>query len=292
MNGGRAAERGEPPRERQGRAADEQVGPRAAEWWRLDIAYEGTAYRGWARQPGHRTIQGLLEDALATVLREPVRLNVAGRTDAGVHAWAQVASFSCARLELAPERLRLSLNALLPPDIGVMRVAPAAPGFVAREAVSRSYAYDVWATAVKPVRERAFVWALRGAVDGEALEAAARLLPGRRDFAALTPSAALYHSCVREVTAAAWIDAGPTPDGEGRRWRFEITAGSFLHNMVRVAVGSMIDVAQGRMTLDEFEEALASGERLRMGQTAPARGLALLAVSYVGEPGVTRRGTA
>ena len=98
MNGGRAAERGEPAAERQGRAADEQVGPRAAEWWRLDIAYEGTAYRGWARQPGHRTIQGLLEEALATVLREPVRLNVAGRTDAGVHAWAQVASFSCARL--------------------------------------------------------------------------------------------------------------------------------------------------------------------------------------------------
>ena len=87
------------------------------------------------------------------------------------------------------------------------------------------------------------------------------LLPGRRDFAALTPSAHLYHHCVREVTAAAWTDDGPTPDGEGRRWRFEVTAGSFLHNMVRVAVGSMVDVAQGRMTLEEFEAALASGER-------------------------------
>ncbi|MBE0527690.1 MAG: tRNA pseudouridine(38-40) synthase TruA, partial [Thermoleophilia bacterium] len=140
----------------------------------MDVAYEGTAYCGWARQPGQRTIQGLLEEALATVLREPVRLNVAGRTDAGVHAWAQVASFSCARLELAPERLRLSLNSLLPPDIGVLCVAAAPPGFVAREAVSRSYGYDVWATTVKPVRERAFVWAVRGGVDGEALAAAAR----------------------------------------------------------------------------------------------------------------------
>ena len=117
------------------------------------------------------------------------------------------------------------------------------------------------------------------------MRAAAELLPGRRDFAALTPSAHLYHHCVREVTAAAWTDDGPTPDGEGRRWRFEISAGSFLHNMVRVAVGSMVDVAQGRMSLEEFAAALASGERRRMGQTAPARGLALVAVRYAGDGG-------
>jgi tRNA pseudouridine38-40 synthase len=117
-------------------------------------------------------------------------------------------------------------------------------------------------------------------VDGAALRAAAELLPGRRDFAALTPSAHLYHTCVREVTRATWTDAGSTPDGEGRRWTFSISAGSFLHNMVRAAVGSMVDVAQGRMTPEEFAEGLASGERRRMGQTAPARGLALVAVRY------------
>ncbi len=248
--------------------------------WRLDVAYQGTAYRGWAKQPGHLSVEGLLEAAVATVVREPVRLSVAGRTDAGVHAWAQVVSFSCARTGLAPERLRLSLNALLPPDIAVLRAAPAPGAFVARRAASRRYRYDLWETAVKPVRERDYVWVLRGAVDGDALRAAAALLPGRRDFAALTPSAHLYHHCVREVTSALWTDDGPTPDGEGRRWCFEVTAGSFLHNMVRVAVGSMVDVAQGRMTLGEFEAALASGERRRMGQTAPARGLALVAVTY------------
>ena len=256
--------------------------------WRLDLAYQGTAYRGWARQPGHVTVQGLVEDALATVLRERIALSVAGRTDAGVHAWAQVASFSCPRANLAPERLRLSLNSLLPPDIAVLRVSPAASGFVAREAASRSYRYELWASAVKPVRERDFVWVLRGPVDGAALRAAAGLLPGRRDFAALTPSAHLYHTCVREVTAASWTDDGPTADGEGRRWRFEITAGSFLHNMVRVAVGSMVDVGQGRMTLEEFEAALAAGERRRMGQTAPARGLALVRVVYPGGRGAGR----
>jgi tRNA pseudouridine38-40 synthase len=209
-----------------------------------------------------------------------VRLSVAGRTDAGVHAWAQVVSFTCARTGLAPERLRLSLNALLPPDVAVVRAAPAPAGFVARAATSRTYRYDVWRTAVKPVRERDYVWVVRGEVDGAALHAAAALLLGRRDFAALTPSAHLYHHCVREVTAAGWADDGPTPDGEGRRWRFEITAGSFLHTMVRVAVGSMVDVAQGRMSLEQFEAALASGERRRMGRTAPARGLALVAVGY------------
>ena len=91
---------------------------------------------------------------------------------------------------------------------------------------------------------------------------------------------------------AAWSVAGPTPDGDGARWRFEITAGSFLHNMVRVAVGSMVDVAQGRMTLEAFAEGLEAGERRRMGQTAPARGLALVAVAYDDDPGVSRPGSA
>jgi tRNA pseudouridine38-40 synthase len=278
---------------RRARAEESDGGRGAASTWRLDLAYEGTAYRGWAKQPGQRTVEGLLEEALATVLRERVRLSVAGRTDAGVHAWAQVASFSGARRALAPERLRMSLNALLPPDIAVARVTPAPPGFAAREAQSRTYRYALWASPVKPVRERAFAWAVRGAVDGAALREAAGLLPGRRDFAALTPTAHLYHTCVRAVTAASWADEGPTPDGDGRRWRFEITAGSFLHNMVRVAVGSMVDVAQGRMTQEEFDAALASGERRAMGQTAPARGLALVAVRYAGDaPPVTRPGSA
>jgi len=249
--------------------------------WRLDLAYEGTAYRGWAQQPGQRTVEGLLMEALATVLREPVRLSVAGRTDAGVHAWAQVASFVCAPPDLRPDRLRHSLNALLPPDIAVTAVSAATPGFTAREAVSRTYQYLLLNSPVKPVRERAYVWNVRGALDAALLGEAATLLPGRRDFAALTPSARLYHSCVREVRTADWR---PTPGGDGppghAAWTFTITAGSFLHNMVRVAVGSMVDVAQGRMTLEGLAEGLASGERRRMGQTAPARGLALVAVAY------------
>jgi tRNA pseudouridine38-40 synthase len=243
--------------------------------WRLQLAYDGAAFRGWARQPGQRTVEGVLEEVLATVLREPVRLSVAGRTDAGVHALAQVASFACGRRDLRPERLLHSLNALLPPDVAVHAVAPALPGFAARAARSRTYRYRLWVAPARPVFERGLVWAVRGPLDPGVLAEAARLLPGERDFAALTPSAHLYHSCVREVIAASWQ---PAPGG--REWVFEITAGSFLHNMVRVAVGSMVDVAQGRVTPAAFAEGLESGERRRMGQTAPPRGLALTAVAY------------
>ena len=277
-----------------GRAAAETV-------WRLDLVYEGTGFRGWARQPGLRTVEGVLGEALATVLGGPVRLSVAGRTDAGVHAWAQVASFATERRGLDPDRLRRSLNALLPPDVGVEAAAPVPPAFVARQASSRSYAYRLWLAPFKPVRERSWVWAVRGPLDTALLSEAAELLPGRKDFAALTPSAHLYPHCVREVKRAEWrpavsAAAGPPPAVPAadlsREWVFEITAGSFLHNMVRVAVGSMVDVAQGRMTLEAFAEGLAAGERRRMGQTAPARGLALVAVRYAGDADLSRSGSA
>lgn len=249
--------------------------------WRLDLAYEGTAYRGWARQPGERTVQGVLEEALATVLREPVRLSVAGRTDAGVHAWAQVASFRTAARGLRPERLLRSLNGLLPEDISVLAAAPSSPDFVAREAVSRTYEYRLWLSRARPVRDRACVWQVRGPVDVQLLSRAAAELPGRRDFAALTPSAHAYHSCVREVLEARWAPSPAAPGvPDGAEWVFVIRAGSFLHHMVRVAVGSMVDVAQGRMTVADLAAALESGERRRAGQTAPARGLALVAVEY------------
>jgi tRNA pseudouridine38-40 synthase len=260
--------------------------PTAPAVWRLDLAYEGTAFHGWARQPGLRTVEGVLGEALTMILREPMRLSVAGRTDAGVHATAQVASFACFRRDVDSERLRHSLNAVLPPDLAVKLVSPAAAGFAAREGRSRTYRYRLWLSPVKPVLERAYVWSVRGDLDTGLLREAATLLPGKRDFAALTPSAHLYHSCRREIIGATWRPRGEaaraTAEGAeaGTEWAFEITAGSFLHNMVRVAVGSMVDVAQGRMTLEGFAEALAAGQRRHMGQTAPAQGLSLIAVEY------------
>jgi len=248
------------------------VGERS--FWRLDLAYDGTPFDGWARQPGRRTVQGELEAALATVLREPVLLGVAGRTDAGVHAEAQVASFSTGR-PLDPDRLTLALNALLPDEIAVNAVSAAPDGFDARAATGRTYRYRLWLPTARPVFERRYVWDVRGVVATDVLDAAAALLVGRRDFSALTPSARFYRSCEREVTRAAWrLAAG------GREAHFEIAAGSFLHHMVRVAVGSMVDVAQGRLSLRELAEGLEGGRRGALGRTAPARGLALIAVEY------------
>ena len=243
--------------------------------YRLDLAYEGTGFRGWARQPGLRTVEGVLEEALATVLREPVRMRVAGRTDAGVHASAQVASFVTARADLRPERLRLALNALLPADVAVHAVTPAAHGFDARAARSRTYRYRLWLSPARPVLERAYVWHVHDELDAAALDETAAALVGRRDFAALTPSAHLYHHCTRTVRTAAWRPALAGPELD-----FEITGDGFLHMMVRVAVGSMVDVARGRLSREEFVAALSGGRRAAMGPTAPARGLALIAVAY------------
>jgi len=242
--------------------------------WRLDIVYEGTAFHGWAKQPGLRTVEGVLEDALTKVLPQPARLSVAGRTDAGVHALAQVASFTCAQHDVSAVLLRRSLNALLPPDVVVTLVSTAPRGFAARSARSRTYRYRLVVSPVRPVVDRSYVWSLPGGLDAESLQEAAARFLGRRDFAALTSSAHLYRSCVRKVAVAEWRSVGAD------EWVFEIRADSFLHNMVRVAVGSMVDIARGRLSLEEFEAGLASGQRRHMGQTAPARGLTLVAVEY------------
>ncbi len=281
--------------------------------WRLDLAYEGTAFHGWACQPGLRTVQGVLEEALAVVLRERVRVAVAGRTDAGVHAWGQVASFST-RGEIDGRRLLRSLDALLPEDVAVRAVSPAPEGFQARAARSRTYCYRLWVAPGRPACERQYVWRVRGALDATALSACAELFVGRRDFAACTPSVDLYHTCRREVRSAVWVPRaasdvyveprrrardeepggraghegpggragheGPESGSGQEELQFWITADGFLHNMVRVIVGTSVDVAQGRLSLAEVVEALSAGERRRMGQTAPARGLALMHVEY------------
>lgn len=228
--------------------------------WRLDLAYDGTPFCGWAKQPGRRSVEGELERALEVVVRERVRLSVAGRTDAGVHALAQVASFVTSRTGFVPERLRHSLNALLPPEVAVLAAAPAADDFDARGASGRTYRYRLWLPDVRPVFERGCVWDVRGRLDFDVLNEAAALLVGRRDFSALTPSARFYRTCVREVRAAAW-DLG----ADGPEAVFTITGSSFLHTMVRVAVGTMVDVAQGRMTLDEMRSGIDSGRRQGLG---------------------------
>lgn len=240
---------------------------------RLDIEYDGSGFSGWAHQPGLRTVQAELEAALETVLREPVELTVAGRTDAGVHAWGQVASFQT-DVEI-PADLSRRLNGLIPGDVAVTAAGPAPEGFDARgDAISRSYRYRLLARRAPSPFERghALWWPHR--VDREALNACVAALTGTHDFTAFTPTQTDHVRFERDVLDAAW-EAGP-----GDILAFRITADAFMRSMVRVLVGTMLEVASGRRTPEDFASLLAGAPRTAAGETAPAHGLYLESVAY------------
>jgi tRNA pseudouridine38-40 synthase len=241
---------------------------------KLTIEYDGTDFAGWARQPGKRTVQEELERALRTVLGEqghdgrPLTLTVAGRTDAGVHAWGQVASYAHEAVD------PLRLNGLLDGDVAVLAAEPAREDFHARrDATSRTYCYRVLARRTRSVfeRQRAFWWT--GELDRMALDRCARVLLGRHDFTAFTPTETEHSYFQCEVLSAEWR-------GEGELLEFWIEADMFLRHMNRVLVGTMLDVASGARTLEEFIALLDGRPRAQAGRTAPAHGLALARVSY------------
>jgi tRNA pseudouridine38-40 synthase len=239
---------------------------------RLEIEYDGSGFSGWAAQPDLRTVQGVLEETISTVLREPAQLTVAGRTDTGVHAWGQVASFSSAAG--VPEDLARRLNGVGPSDVTVTAADVVEDGFDARrDATSRTYAYRILARrSPSPFeRGRALWWPHR--IDRDALGACAAALTGSHDFTAFTPTQTDHVRFDREVLAAAW-------SWDGDLGTFHITADAFMRNMVRVLVGTMLEVAGGRRSLGVFEKLLSGAPRSEAGDTAPPHGLYLESVSY------------
>lgn len=241
--------------------------------YRLLLEYDGTEYHGWQLQPDARTLQGVLEAALATALRHPVRVAAAGRTDAGVHAMGQVVGFRSEHL-VEPRELRKSLNALTPPDMAVREVALVADGFdPRRHATTRVYEYRVWNQPWRSAFWHRFTWHVSRALDLRAMRFAAAALAGEHDFSAFRASDCDSESPVRTVVHSGFTEA------EGL-CVYRIEANAFLKHMVRAIVGTLMEVGTGQRAAETLGEVLASRDRARAGQTAPPQGLVLMAVRY------------
>ena len=240
---------------------------------RLDICYDGTRYKGWQRLSGtDSTIQGKIETALSRILEEPIEISGSGRTDTGVHARGQVASFHC-ESNMSSEEIFSNLRRYLPEDIGIYSCKEVSPRFHARlNAKEKTYLYRIWNSEAPCVFERKFTAQFPEKLDLEAMRQAAVQLCGEHDFSAFCGNPKFKKSTVRFVRS---IDMQRC----GQEIRIEVTGNGFLHSMVRIIVGTLIEVGRGERCVDTIPM-LFGEKRAEAGFLAPAQGLCLQEVYY------------
>lgn len=241
------------------------------ETYKLILAYDGTDFRGWQRQPEERTVQGVCENALQKITTKKVAVHGAGRTDAGVHAIGQTASFRV-RSTLSETDFLRALNAVLPPDVRILDLKRTEPDFHARKsAVSKIYSYRIVRTPI--ISPFAFRYALHWpySLNLRAMRAGASLLVRRSDFTAFSSNR--EHHPVRTVLRS-------VIQKRGDEIIFTIEANGFLRYMVRTIVGTLLEIGAGKYPPDRIEEIFARKERALAGPTAPAKGLCLIRVLY------------
>ncbi len=243
--------------------------------YQLIIAYDGTHYGGWQVQPNAISIQELIQEALSTILRQPMYVIASGRTDAGVHALAQSAHFRYPHpLELP--KLHLSLNALLPLDIRIMEIKEVSPAFHARfSAESKIYHYHLHLDPVIDPFQRLYTYRVPHRVDLELLAQATRYFVGEHDFTSFAnkPEATANKNCVRHISR---IDCVPTTGGV----YLAFEGNGFLYKMVRNIVGTLLDVCAHRLAVSDIANIMAKKDRRASGRAAPPHGLFLIEVNY------------
>jgi tRNA pseudouridine38-40 synthase len=244
---------------------------------RLTLAYDGTDFHGWQVQTTGRTVQGEVEAAWASVTGERLRIQGAGRTDAGVHALGQVASLRT-ETQLSAHKLRLGLESLTPEDVAVLDVADVPEEFNARHSArGKRYRYQlVNAPTASPFLRR-YAWHVRKPLDRPAMRAAAAALLGAHDFSSFRLAGCDAKTPVRELRQVDFVERD-----DGALW-IELEASAFLRGMARAIVGTLVEVGRGRRAADSIPRVLAACDRSAAGRTAPPQGLFLVRVWY--EPG-------
>ena len=240
---------------------------------RLVVEYDGTDFHGFQRQPGQRTVDQVLEEAIFQVTREEVQVTGSGRTDAGVHALGQVGAFDT-RATIPPDRYGRAINTFLPPDVRILHSEEAAPDFHPRyDARGKMYRYMIYRAMEGYTLNRRYAHQYTRSLDLPRLQEAAHHITGRHDFRGFMASGSEVQDTVRTVHQFTIEENLP--------WlKFEITGDGFLYRMVRNLMGTLIEIGRGNMSLEQLQDIITTGDRTRAGPTAPARGLYLIRVDY------------